>query len=171
MKDEIEEEFDTDLPGAAYGRHQIPSPKSEIRKPILNLKTRNSKQNVTYYCQSVHERLMGTSKNQLSKTQNGVFNPLPYGRGLEIAIFRDCLMLLPGFSTLTPAPVVDMRTIERLLRRADGRDTGGRTAAILFTITQSAKRHDLNVFNSLKDILARISDHRANQFHPLLPDT
>ena len=51
-----------------------------------------------------------------------------------------------------------------------GSDNGGRTAAILFTINQSAKRHGLNVFNYLKDIIARISDHPANQLHQLLPD-
>ena len=51
-----------------------------------------------------------------------------------------------------------------------GSDNGGRTAAVIFTITQSAKRHNLNVFTYLKDIIARISDHPANQLHDLLPD-
>ena len=51
-----------------------------------------------------------------------------------------------------------------------GSDHGGRTAAILFSITQSAKRHGLNVFAYLQDIIARISDHPANQLHQLLPD-
>ena len=51
-----------------------------------------------------------------------------------------------------------------------GSDNGGRTAAILFTIAQSAKRHGLNAFNYLKDVIARISDHPANQLHELLPD-
>ena len=51
-----------------------------------------------------------------------------------------------------------------------GSDNGGRTAAILLTITQSAKRHGLNAFTYLKDTIARISDHRANQLHQLLPD-
>jgi len=51
-----------------------------------------------------------------------------------------------------------------------GSDHGGRTAAILFTMTQSAKRHGLNAFTYLKDIIARISDHPANQLQQLLPD-
>jgi len=51
-----------------------------------------------------------------------------------------------------------------------GSDAGGRTAAILFTVTRSAKRHSLNVFAYLKDVLARISDHPAHQLHHLLPD-
>ena len=51
-----------------------------------------------------------------------------------------------------------------------GSDNGGRTAASLMTITQSAKRHGLNAFTYLKDVIARISDHPANQLHELLPD-
>jgi len=51
-----------------------------------------------------------------------------------------------------------------------GSDHGGRTAAILFSITQSAKRHNVNAYTYLKDIIARISDHPANQLHQLLPD-
>ena len=51
-----------------------------------------------------------------------------------------------------------------------GSDNGGRTAAILMTITQSAKRHGLNAFTYLKDTIARISDHPANQLQQLLPN-
>ena len=51
-----------------------------------------------------------------------------------------------------------------------GSDNGGRTAAVIFTITQSAKRHNLNLFTYLKDVIARISDHPANQLHTLLPN-
>jgi len=74
---------------------------------------------------------------------------------------------------------IDNNVAERLMRPIAvgrknwlffGSDNGGRTAAILFTIAQSAKRHSLNVFTYLKDIIARISDHRANQLHELLPD-
>ena len=51
-----------------------------------------------------------------------------------------------------------------------GSDRGGRTAAILSSIAQSAKRHNLNVYAYLRDVIARISDHPANQLHELLPD-
>ncbi len=51
-----------------------------------------------------------------------------------------------------------------------GSNNGGRTAAILFSIAHSAKRHNLNVYTYLKDIIARISDHPANQLHQLLPN-
>jgi len=74
---------------------------------------------------------------------------------------------------------IDNNVAERLMRPIAigrknwlffGSDNGGRTAAILFTITQSAKRHGLNMFTYLKDIIARISDHPANQLYQLLPD-
>ncbi len=51
-----------------------------------------------------------------------------------------------------------------------GSDNGGKTAAILCSITQSAKRNGLNVYTYLKDVLARISDHPAKKLHELLPD-
>lgn len=74
---------------------------------------------------------------------------------------------------------IDNNVAERLMRPIAigrknwlffGSDNGGRTAATLFTIAQSAKRHDLNVFTYMKDVIARISDHQANQLHDLLPD-
>ncbi|MCP4714915.1 MAG: IS66 family transposase, partial [Deltaproteobacteria bacterium] len=51
-----------------------------------------------------------------------------------------------------------------------GSNNGGRTAAVLFSITHSAKRCGLNVYAYLKDVIARISDHPANQLQDLLPD-
>jgi len=51
-----------------------------------------------------------------------------------------------------------------------GSDNSGRTAAILFSLTRSAKRHNLNVFTYLKDVIARISDHQSNRLDELLPD-
>jgi len=74
---------------------------------------------------------------------------------------------------------IDNNVAERLMRPIAvgrknwlffGSDNGGRTAATLFTIAQSAKRHGLNVFTYMKDVIARISDHQANQLHDLLPD-
>jgi len=74
---------------------------------------------------------------------------------------------------------IDNNVAERLMRPIAigrknwmffGSDNGGRTAAILFTITQSAKRHDLNVYTYLRDVIARISAHPANDLHELLPN-
>jgi transposase len=59
-----------------------------------------------------------------------------------------------------------------------GSDNGGRTAAILFTMTGSAKRHDLDPFAWLRDVLTRLPLLRAAHdsppdelLQPLLPDT
>ena len=74
---------------------------------------------------------------------------------------------------------IDNNVAERLMRPIAigrknwmffGSDNGGRTAAILFSLTQSAKRHNLNVFTYLKDVIARISDHPSNRLDDLLPD-
>ena len=74
---------------------------------------------------------------------------------------------------------IDNNVAERLMRPIAvgrknwlffGSDRGGRTAAILSSIAQSAKRHNLNAYAYLRDVIARISDHPANQLHQLLPD-
>ena len=51
-----------------------------------------------------------------------------------------------------------------------GSDNGGRTAAVLYSVVASAKRHGLNVFAYLRDLIARISDHPAHRLEELLPD-
>jgi hypothetical protein len=58
-----------------------------------------------------------------------------------------------------------------------GSDNGGRTAAILFTMTGSAKRHNLDPFAWLRDVLNRLPLLRATHgsppdqlLQPLLPD-
>ena len=51
-----------------------------------------------------------------------------------------------------------------------GSDNGGRTAAVLYTLVASAKRHGLDPFAYLRDVIARISDHPASQVAELLPD-
>jgi transposase len=51
-----------------------------------------------------------------------------------------------------------------------GSDNGGRTAAVLYSLIASAKRHGLDPFVYLRDVLARISDHPSNKLHELLPD-
>jgi len=50
-----------------------------------------------------------------------------------------------------------------------GSDRGGRTAAILLTLLKSAQRNDLNPFDYLTDVLARIADHPSSKIDELLP--
>ena len=51
-----------------------------------------------------------------------------------------------------------------------GSDNGGCTAAVLYSLVASAKRHGLDPFAYLRDVLGRISDHPSNKLHELLPD-
>ena len=50
-----------------------------------------------------------------------------------------------------------------------GSDNGGRRAATIYTITQTATLNGLDPEAYLRDILARIADHRINRIDELLP--
>ncbi len=50
-----------------------------------------------------------------------------------------------------------------------GSDAGGRRAACVYTITETAKMHGLNPQAYLADILGRIADHPSRQLDALLP--
>jgi hypothetical protein len=73
---------------------------------------------------------------------------------------------------------IDNNAVERMLRIVAlgrknwlfaGSERGGRTAAILFTIISSAKRHDLNTWAYLRDILVRLADLKPGELETLLP--
>ena len=51
-----------------------------------------------------------------------------------------------------------------------GSDRGGRAAAIHYTLIQSAKRHGLDPFAYLRDVLLRIATEPNIDLHQLLPD-
>jgi transposase len=51
-----------------------------------------------------------------------------------------------------------------------GSDTGGRTAAILYSVIASAKRHGLDPFVYLRDVLATIGSMPTSQLDQFLPD-
>jgi transposase len=51
-----------------------------------------------------------------------------------------------------------------------GSDNGGRTAAILTSITATCKRLGVDPFEYLRDVFARISTHPQNNLDDLLPD-
>jgi len=50
-----------------------------------------------------------------------------------------------------------------------GSDAGGKTAAVLYTITQTCKRHQIDPFEYLRDVLARIPSHPADRLAELVP--
>lgn len=51
-----------------------------------------------------------------------------------------------------------------------GSDAGGETAATIFSVTATCKRHGVNPQEYLKDVLARIGTHPAKGLDELLPD-
>jgi transposase len=51
-----------------------------------------------------------------------------------------------------------------------GSDRGGRAAAVHYTLIQSAKRHGLDPFAYLRDVLLRITTESSTDLHQLLPD-
>ena len=51
-----------------------------------------------------------------------------------------------------------------------GSERGGQTAAVLFTLISSAKRHDLNTWAYLRDVLWRLADLKPGELEELLPD-
>jgi transposase len=50
-----------------------------------------------------------------------------------------------------------------------GSDAGGRRAAAIYSLIESAKLNGLNPQHSLADVLARIADHPARRITELLP--
>jgi transposase len=74
---------------------------------------------------------------------------------------------------------LDNNLAERMLRaQAIGRrnwtflgsDRGGRTAAVLYSLTGTCKYHDIDPFAYLQDILRRLPSHPADRLEELLPD-
>lgn len=51
-----------------------------------------------------------------------------------------------------------------------GSRRGGRAAAVLFSLVQSARRHGIDSFVYLRDLLARIRTHPQSRIHELFPD-
>jgi hypothetical protein len=52
-----------------------------------------------------------------------------------------------------------------------GSDEGGKTAAVLTSFTYSCKRHGIDPWNYLADVLTRIPSHPLERIAELLPDT
>jgi hypothetical protein len=50
-----------------------------------------------------------------------------------------------------------------------GRECGGKTAAILYTLICSCKANGIDPYEYLKDVLARINSHPHSKLHELLP--
>jgi hypothetical protein len=74
---------------------------------------------------------------------------------------------------------IDNNAAENALRRIAigrknwlfcGSDTGGHTAAVLFSLIATCQRHEVDPFAYLRDVLTRIAAHPMNRLADLLPD-
>jgi hypothetical protein len=95
-----------------------------------------------------------------------------------------CLGIVAGDISKLIFPVgsgfaIDNNAAEREMKRIaigrknwlfTGRDRGGATAAVLFSITSSCQRHGLDPFAYLRDVLARLPDQSPERLEELLPD-
>jgi hypothetical protein len=50
-----------------------------------------------------------------------------------------------------------------------GSDNGGRTAAVFFSLISTCRRHEIDPFVYLRDVIRRIASHPANRIEELLP--
>jgi hypothetical protein len=73
---------------------------------------------------------------------------------------------------------IDNNAAERALRAVAigrknwlfaGSDQGGQTAAVLYTMTQTCKRHGIDPFAYLQDVLTRLPAHPADRLGELVP--
>ena len=73
---------------------------------------------------------------------------------------------------------IDNGTAERAMRDiAIGRknwlfaqnDEGGRRTAVMYSIVQTCKRHGIDVFDYVRDVLERVSTHPASRIEELVP--
>jgi transposase len=51
-----------------------------------------------------------------------------------------------------------------------GSDRGGRTGATLYSLVGSCKRHEVDPFAYLKDVVERLPSHPVERLGELLPD-
>jgi transposase len=51
-----------------------------------------------------------------------------------------------------------------------GSDRGGRTAAVLYSLTGTCKRHDIDPFAYLQDVLRLLPSRPADRLDEFLPD-
>jgi hypothetical protein len=74
---------------------------------------------------------------------------------------------------------IDNNAVERMLKIVAlgrknwlfaGSERGGKTAAVLFTLVSSGKRHGLNTWAYLRDVMVRLADLKPRELEELLPN-
>ena len=124
----------------------------------------------------LRDQTSGQAADGAASPQGPALPKSPLGVAINYALSNwEALMRYAGDGRLD----IDNNAAERAVRpMAIGRknylfvgsDNGGRTAAVLYSLVASAKRHGLDVFAYLRDVFARISDHPKSRLEELLPD-
>ncbi|MFA7236305.1 MAG: IS66 family transposase [Phycisphaeraceae bacterium] len=112
----------------------------------------------------------------LLRERDGVLPKSPMGQAIGYALNNwDALVRYAGDGDLA----IDNNAAERAIRPLTigrknylffGSDGGGRTAAILYSVVAGAKRHGLDPFVYLRDVLAVIGSTPMSQLDQFLPD-
>jgi transposase len=122
------------------------------------------------------QRLLDSFKTWLDEQVRSTLPKSAMGRAIRYALSNwDALCRYTEDGRLR----IDNNAVERMLRIVAmgrknwlfaGSERGGRTAAILFTIIASAKRHGLCTWAYLRDLLVRLADLKPGELEELLPD-
>jgi hypothetical protein len=111
-----------------------------------------------------------TEQGRLALPKSPIGHAIAYAQANWAALCR-----YPGCGELS----IDNNLAERMLRaQAIGRknwtflgsDRGGRTSAVLYSLTGTCKHHDIDPFAFLADVLGRLPRHPSGRFDELLPD-
>lgn len=120
--------------------------------------------------------LLTAIRQWLEQEQQQVLPKSPMGQAIAYALGNWealCRYTTAGFLA------IDNNVAERTLRdfvtgRKNwlfaGSDTGGKTAAVLFSFTATCKRHGVDPFGYLRDVLTRLPTQPADRLDDLLPD-
>ena len=120
--------------------------------------------------------LLGALKDWLDAQYANVLPKSVMGEAIGYALGNWQALL--RYSTDPDIPI-DNNAVERMqkiiaLGRKNwlfaGSERGGHTAAVLFTMISSAKRHRLNTWAYLRDVLWRLADLKPGELEHLLPD-
>lgn len=120
--------------------------------------------------------LLSAFREWLEREQPQVLPKSPLGQALTYAVNQ-----WPALQRYTTAGclAIDNNVSERTLRQCvlgrknylfAGSDRGGQTAAILYSFTATCRRHDLDPFAYLRDVLTRLPTQPPERLVELLPD-
>ena len=120
--------------------------------------------------------LLGQLQQWLEAQRDGVLPKSPMGTAITYALNNwDALMRYTSDGDLA----IDNNAAERAIRPITigrknyltlGSDAGGRTAAILYSLVASAKRHGMDPWVYLRDVLATVANTPVSQLGKFLPD-